>query len=514
MKRARRCILAAAAVLSAALGASTTQTARASDDAHPASFALIIGSNVSVDTNLAPLMYADDDAVLYQELFRVLGARTYLLTRLDENTRRLHPQAAAEAMEPRGAAFDRAVADLANDVAQARSRHVETVVYLVYAGHGNVRNGQGYLALEDRRVTGDDLTRVVERVPATHIHIIADACASYFLAYGRGPGGERRPVQPFQDAPQLTHDPRVGLLLSTSSARESHEGVAFQAGVFSHEVRSGLYGAADADGDGEVSYREIAAFVSRANAAIPNDKFRPDILAHPPHDTDKLLDLRDKLQRRVDIDGAHAAHYWLEDARGVRLVDLNNAPHQPVRLVRPASGTVYVHRLGDDVEFTVPPSPGEIALSDLTPNAPRVASRGAVGEALSLLFALPFDESVVNAYEEPVVEAPRPHHLAARYVAGWASIGAGAAILATGSVLSVMAKNAERAQMIWHTPQTVVVARNSEIQNLDIGAGVAYAVGGVAAGVGLGLLLWPDGSRSVELGAVPSGGYVGYGGRF
>jgi len=232
-----------------------------------ATFALIIGSNQSIDSNLAPLRYADDDAARYLDLFRLLGARTYLLTRLDDNTKRLHPQAAAEATDPKKASWDTAVAQLIADVKKASDRGVETTVYFVYAGHGNVKDGQGYITLEDLRLSGNDLAATFAKVPATRIHVIADACASYFLAYARGPGGERRPIDSFGIAPALTADTRIGLLLSTSSARESHEWDAFQSGVFSHEVRSGLYGAADADGDGQVSYREIAAFVARATSS-------------------------------------------------------------------------------------------------------------------------------------------------------------------------------------------------------------------------------------------------------
>ena len=40
--------------------------------------------NRSVDTELEPLRYADDDAARYFDLFRVLGARTHLLLRLAE----------------------------------------------------------------------------------------------------------------------------------------------------------------------------------------------------------------------------------------------------------------------------------------------------------------------------------------------------------------------------------------------------------------------------------------------
>ena len=117
-------------------------------------FALIVGVNQSVDADLPPLRYADDDAARYQDLFRSLGARTYLLTRPDENTRRISAQAVAEAREPRQGELARAVAALAADVSQARARGVRTLFYFVYAGHGNLRGSDAYLALEDARLTG------------------------------------------------------------------------------------------------------------------------------------------------------------------------------------------------------------------------------------------------------------------------------------------------------------------------------------------------------------------------
>lgn len=154
-----------------------------------AAFAFIVGVNQSVDPEEPALRYADDDAARYLDLFRLLGARTYLLARLDENTERLHPQAAAEASAPRWAEWQRVVDQLARDVAQARERDLGTVIYFVYAGHGSVRNGQGYVTLEDRRLTGRDLVEgLIDRVNAEQVHLIVDACSSYFLAYGRGPG--------------------------------------------------------------------------------------------------------------------------------------------------------------------------------------------------------------------------------------------------------------------------------------------------------------------------------------
>ena len=124
--------------------------------------------------------------------------------------------------------------------------------------------------------------QIVDRVHANETHLIIDACYSYSLAYGRGTGGIRRPIGPFAATEGLARRPDVGLLLSTTSAQESHEWSNFQAGIFSHEVRSGLYGAADVDGDGQVSYLEIASFISRANDAIPNERYRPNVFAHAP----------------------------------------------------------------------------------------------------------------------------------------------------------------------------------------------------------------------------------------
>ena len=206
----------------------------------------------------------------------------------------------------------RAVAELARRSSRWRPtsrtrarRGVPTVVYFVYAGHGNVENGRGYLALEDARLFGADLEQlIVDRVGGAETHFIVDACYSVFLAMSRGPGGERREAHGFSALGGLAARPGVGLLLSTSSARESHEWSEFQAGVFSHEVRSGLLGAADANGDGQVSYREIAAFVERANAPIPNERFRPDVYAKEPTVGAPCWTCAPGLGRRLELDGS------------------------------------------------------------------------------------------------------------------------------------------------------------------------------------------------------------------
>ena len=116
-------------------------------------FALIMGVNRSVDADLKTLLYADDDAVRYQELFRALGARTQLLARLDRETTAMSPQAAAEALPPTHASLGKVVSQLASEIAMARERGVKTALYVLYAGHGNVDGDVSYLTLEDARLS-------------------------------------------------------------------------------------------------------------------------------------------------------------------------------------------------------------------------------------------------------------------------------------------------------------------------------------------------------------------------
>ncbi len=457
-------------------------------------FALIVGVNRGVDPDLAPLHYADDDAAEYQAVFRQLGARTYLLSRLDDNTRRLHPQAVAEALDPTEAQWRQTLAQLESDVARARAQHVATTFYFVYAGHGHVQGGEGYVALEDGRLTGRRLEAMVAQSGADETHLIVDACYSFYLAFGRGPGGVRRPLERFSGLHETFKDERVGLLFSTSSARESHEWEAYQSGVFSHEVRSGLRGAADADGDGLVSYREMAAFVERANAAVPNERFRPDVYARPPRKAGFLVDLRAPLGgRRLELHG-EAGHFLLEDHRGVRLADFHNASGQPFHLLLPVEGTLYLRRLADDREFALPAQNSANELAALESAPARTSIRGAAHESFGALFLEPFGAASVAKFAFPAVDL---HKLEApfrsaeahrqRKIAAYSLFGSGAGLAITGMSLS-LAGYSLQGSIGLDTPQATVAARNSRIDALNATALAMYATAS-ASGLTAALLL-------------------------
>lgn len=512
--------LAATALLVAGPAASAGEVVPAPEPgSRTALFALILGVNRSFDPGQPPLRFADDDAARYQDLFRLLGARTYLLSRLDENTRRVHPQAAAEALEPRWDVLKAQVARLREDIQQARGRGVEPVLYVVYAGHGDVREGQGVISLEDVGLTGARLeAEVLAPLDAARVHLIVDACHSYFLAYGRGPGGERRPLAGFTAlSPELGRIGRVGLLLSTSSARESHEWEGFQAGIFHHEVRSGLMGAADADRDGRVSYREIASFVSRANAAIPNERYRPDVHARPPEGSDVLVDLRAGLtQRRVEVGGEVGGHYVLEDENGVRMAEFHSAPGEDVHLLRPGPlARHYLRRVGAEAaEFVLPAAPDVVELAALPAAPVQVAQRGAAHEAFSRLFTLPFGPGEVAAYRFPLALslADAPDEPGAWRRPWGLGVAGGGALLGAGALGLQLHARHVRGKLPGGASQALAAETNARLRGLNAATAWTAGAGVAAVAAGAALLWWPSERSGTVLALTPGGASVSFAG--
>jgi hypothetical protein len=313
-------------------------------------------------------------------------------------------------------------------------------------------------------------------------------------------------------------DRRFGLLLSTSVTRESHEWEAFQAGVFSHEVRSGLYGAADADGDGRVSYREIAAFVENANAAIPNERFRPQVFARPPRAGDTLLDIRWPRRSYLEVGPTRSGRYLLETAEGVRLADFHSSSRSRLRLLRPpARGLLYLRRRDSDrQEYAVKPGPRIVRVASLAGRRPRVAMRGAAHHAFSRLFERPFDRQVVAGFRMELVSAlaveqpEAPPRSRWRQRLGWTALGLGAAALGTAVSLSLSAIS-ERDGVGPGLSHERTVAVNESIDRKNTGAVVLYCVAGAAAAGGILALVWPDGPR---LSVGRRGGWLAWGGEF
>jgi hypothetical protein len=368
-------------------------------------YSLVVGVNRPLNKDTATLRYADDDAILFHQILSSVG-RSVLLVVPDENTRRLHPHA-IQSKVPSRANILAALQMLQADVRKAKAAGESPEFYFIYSGHGDVKNNQGYLALaEGGRFTSEDLEKfVLKPSKASANHVIVDACRSYYLVAEKRAGGTRRRIQqPFSRATPLTKRfPRTGFLLSTSSGVSSHEWEEFQAGIFSHEIRSGLLGAADIDGDSQISYQEMWAFIRVANARIANERFRPDVFMVPPKGDHNrsLLNLKGARSVSLTIPRELPGRYSVEDTQGVRLADLHMGGSNAVTLHIPTTRPFFVHDKFRRREYALGLAPVQQSLATVSSRPWSYRQKGAAHEAFTRIFSRPFG---ADTYSEIVAE--------------------------------------------------------------------------------------------------------------
>ncbi|MDP1822599.1 MAG: hypothetical protein Q8L48_05135 [Archangium sp.] len=389
-------------------------------------YVVVIGNNQSVESGVKALRYADDDAARFYELLAPTAARIELLTVMDADTQRIHSKlpvlARAPSKENLAAVLKSFEADLASDRAAGR----ESVFSFVYIGHGHVgRAGQGYLSFLDGPLTSEDLWgQVVGKLNATYNHLIIDACNSYLLVGSRG-GAQvddsgpdaSEAIRAYGGQHSAARYPNTGVVVSTSSAAESHEWSVFQGGIFSQEVRSALAGAADVNADGRVEYSELAAFLGAANLAIDDPRARVQASVQPPpldHHR-PLIDLAaSSYKHLLRLPKSFAGKYHLEDARGVRYVDGNKTGETDVYIAL-ANSPFYFVRTGETEARFVLPKSGTVDLRWLEFQPLARAARGSVAEAYrDLLFQIPYGPGFYqgfiarNSSVTPVQRAERP----------------------------------------------------------------------------------------------------------
>ena len=388
-----------AALMVLIVGMFAPESARAED-----TFALVVGVNRAAHKGQAPLRYADDDAVLFHRLMSTLGS-SQLLTDLDEDSKRLHGHPKGMLRPTRKnllAALDKVL----DRVAASQQSGGRPTLYFMYSGHGDVKNNEGYLTLADGVFTARDLEKtLLQRSRAVSNHVIIDACKSFYMVHPKRAGGTRQPIgRPFHRARSLAQGyPETGFLLSTSSAQSSHEWEKFQAGVFSHEVRSGLIGAADVNGDGQVTYNEIWAFIHVANREIPNARFRPTIFMEPPRGDGSRVLLTNRKRKNttpLPIQPRRAGRYVLEDLDGIRLADLNAGASLTTTLWLPTGRRLYLHDLARAREFLIPAQGRPSSLGALQQRPSRHRDKGAALDAFGRIFSLPFNQ---DSYGEAVL---------------------------------------------------------------------------------------------------------------
>lgn len=403
-----RCLLLAAVATALATSIAEAQTHR--------TIALIVTSNRGASLDRPELQYADDDGAKYYTTFRTVAAPAdvHLLTRFDRDTARLFPELANTARPPTRASLAAAASAIARDVAAERARGAEVDFYFVFAGHGDVDDGRGFLELADGRFDSADLEAMVQQIAPTRAHVMLDSCNSFFVLNARKPGG-RRFATPADIARSLGQRmPNVGVFLSTSAEAEVYEWSELQSGIFSHAVRSGLAGAADANGDGQVSYEELAAFVDTAAAEIKNPAFRPKVYARGPGGTSAATLFRPSTATamRVELQRDAQVRVTIRDREGIPWYDVFKEPGAAVTVQVPdrlaegtideydlARGAIASRRLGAAGTREV------LALAALPVSAEVSAPRGP-SDSFRALFQRPFGPHAFAAYRAAALTAP------------------------------------------------------------------------------------------------------------
>jgi caspase domain-containing protein len=475
-------------------------------------YAVIVANNKSLDAATPSLQYADDDGARYRELLSLGAKRVELLTVLDPDTQRVYPEAAHVARAPVRAELQSALESVFEDVRRASTSGARTVFYFIYAGHGSVgQDGEGELQLLDGRFTRSDLFHeVIAKSPARINHVIIDACNAYLMVARRGESKSalsedriRSAVSGFVGKEGLDRYPNTGVLLSTSRAAEVHEWARFEAGVFSHEVRSAMSGGADIDGDRRVSYDEARAFISAANAKVADPKAKLSAFVVPPalDRSAPLFDLARLGAPTVRIGPELKGRRYLEDARGVRYADLNVGADGGATVSLVPSSVYFLRSDTEEVKIPLE-AVHDVDASRLPWTWVELAQRGSAAITFQRdLFGVPFGRSYVEGYLAslpndpttaligPAVEsAPFP----VRRTVALAAAGGAAAALATGLVYGLRASSLASDYRSAIGANEAVQRLATDSDNAARVADVLYVTGGVllaAAGV---LWFWPE----------------------
>lgn len=228
-------------------------------------FAIVFGHNQG-ESDEGNLRYAESDATKVRDVLVELGSFRA------ENVALLQGEPAD--------AVRRAIITV-NDRIRALPVGTEAVLLVYYSGHADT----DALHLGGSRLAIDELERLVRGSAATVRLLILDSCRSGALT--RVKGGRRTAGFAIQIDERLASQGAV-LLTSSSATEDAQESDDLRGSFFTHYLVSGLLGAADASGDGQVSLAEAYRYAyehtlrasSRTLAGTQHPTFRYDLSGH------------------------------------------------------------------------------------------------------------------------------------------------------------------------------------------------------------------------------------------
>lgn len=304
--------------------------------------------------------------------------------------------------------------------------------------------------------------------------------------------------------------PRVGTLSAAAADCPSHEWSRIESGVFTHELLSGLAGAADANGDGVVEYGEIEAFLAAANRDLRDPRARPSVAAHPPSaDASAPLVSLASMRGAAFLAGdfSRLGHFYIELDDGERWLEANLASDMRGRLAFPADRRAFV--VTRDREAPLFAAAGEsLRVGSLALRPRDLTARGSVDESLrEWLFATPFGLVYSRGFQDAVgfwpaggdaaARAPAPSARTGLAIATWVASGLG---LVGAGTAAALAMGAQRDYAAASTQRAAADARDRFER--DRTAALAAGAGAAACGV-VGWLLWPGSPRRAPAAVLP-----------
>ena len=267
------------------------------------------------------------------------------------------------------------------------------------------------------------------------MHVVVDACKSYFLVNARGakkrwvddsvPAEEGAAgdahLQAFLEEEQLERHPRAGVIVATSGDQETHEWARYRGGILSHELRSALSGAADVNDDGRIEYSELRAFFAAANARVRNPEARVDVFARAPA-LDRhhpLVDLTrvTAATRMLHFGNGLGGRFFVEDDRGVRVMDLNKEPASEFDVMVSSRRAYYVR--SEDQEAEARPGDRRLDVGGLSWHARAIAARGALDSTFrNDLYREPYGRSFYDGFVATSGDLPVDENTAGSAIAG------------------------------------------------------------------------------------------------
>jgi hypothetical protein len=461
------------------------------------SYAIVVGNNEPpLGSTLKTLRYSDDDAARYAGFFSHFARSVTVLSSFDASTHRRYAELSTVVRPPSLVELRAALRGVATQLETDRAAGHATTFYFVYSGHG-APNAQGAMALSfldgalDRSMLEAELL-----LPATHVHLIVDACHAEAVVLGRGMF-DREIEGDLVEAPLLAKKrmpAHVGVLLASASAQESHEWSRIESGVFTHELLSGLVGPADINHDGRVEYSEAQAFMAAANRNLKDPRAVPTVIAEAPRAAPRaaLVDFRSFTNMAsLEARRGELGRFSVELANGERYLDANLREAAVVFL--PVATKVFVRSGGLEASFL---ANARRTFSSLLFTDANVETRGSIDDAYREgLFAAVYDASYYRGYVDST-GAPSVAFVdsAMKEASDWRKPVAitlwtvsGASLAAAGVSLGVALAARTEFERTPYQRSAIAAANQAELaRNLAIGTAIASVLSASAA-----LALWP-----------------------